>query len=82
MGRIASVTGTAVMEGFEGFDLEVDSVTDLQVPVVDVDESLGAEVVDEQHTLRSVVGSGARSLHGAEGSRLPVNPGAGQSLTS
>jgi len=52
------------MQGFEGFDLEVDSVADLQVPVGD--ESLEEEAVYELHMLGSVVGSGTGSFRTAE----------------
>jgi len=50
------------MEPFE--DLEVDSVVDLQLPV-DVDVSIGIEMVGEQRALGSVAGSGVEPLHGA-----------------
>jgi len=48
------------MEGFEGFNLEVDSVTDLGVPIAD-ESSIGVGA-NEQHIVRSVVTSGAGSF--------------------
>ena len=45
------------MKGFEGFDLEIDSVADLMVPVCDK-SSVEAEDVDERHVVGRVVRSG------------------------
>jgi len=44
------------MEPFE--NLEVNSVVDLQVPVIDVAVLIGAEMVGEKPALRSVARSG------------------------
>ena len=52
------------MELFE--DLKVDSVVYLQVPVIDVDVSVKAGMVGEQHALGSVAGPGVEPLHGAK----------------
>jgi len=59
------------MEGFEGFDLQVDSAVDLMVSVAD-ESSITAEGVDEQHVVGSIVGSGARSSQRIETRALVV----------
>jgi len=58
------------MEGFDDFDLEVDSVVDLQVLVSDKPTQVGA--VDKQCALGSVGGPGVGSLFRAEASAATV----------
>ena len=54
------------MDGMDPFeDLEVNSAVDQQLPV-NVDVSVGVEMVGEQHALRSVAGSEVGPLCGAE----------------
>jgi len=50
------------MEGFKRLDLEVDSVADLRISVSDEASVKVEGIVSEQHAVRSVVGSGARSF--------------------
>ena len=61
------------MEGFEGFVLEVDSVADLQVPVLD-ESSVEEWVVEHQLATRSTARSIAGSFLGIKIASTPASP--------